>query len=83
MSNEYTLLCVADPQSQNVQENGHPRFVSHSAIHFWSGFLAIKVSKVPDRYGDGTSDRVSIRIAFGVVINVWLCQLKLMPGITE
>ena len=66
MSYWYTLLAVAAPQSQNVHENGQPRLVSQSAIHFWFGCARISGSNTPDRYGDGTTVEIGQPRPFGV-----------------
>src|SRR5262250_2838655 len=55
--NFVTLAAVAEPQSQKVQRNGQPRFVSQSPIQRSPGLAAISRSNAPERNGEGISSR--------------------------
>src|SRR6185369_14507284 len=82
-SNWKTLLAVAAPQSQNVHENGQPRFVSQSAIHFWFGFARISGSKTPERYGDGMLFRSESLGAFALATKPPRPSRQVMPGVVR
>ncbi len=55
-----TFEKVALPQSQNVQRNGHPLFVSHAQIQFIPGTFSTKSQIVFVKYGEGKAFKSSI-----------------------
>ena len=68
-SNRCTFAAIADPQSQNVHLNGHPRFVSQTVRHAVPGCDSISGANTPSRNGDGTIERSAMRGRLGTATN--------------